>query len=168
MNIDNEILKLLYSSTDDDILKGLEAMRTEGNCKLIPELVSVLHNSDSNFIRKSASSVLFDLKEQEAVPYIIKSILDVENHEELNILVSACWQTGLDFSEHLVLFAEIFIREDYIVSLEAYTVIETHFLDKKLSDESVDQMLEILKPAVSVISVEKRTLLEDLIDLLKA
>ncbi|MFC2118303.1 hypothetical protein ACFLTI_03375 [Bacteroidota bacterium] len=168
MTTGNKILELLYSSSEDDILKGIEIMRIEGSCKLIPALISVLHHSENNFIRKSISSVLFDLKDKESVPFLIESIRDEENHDELDILVSACWQTGLDFSDHIILFSELFVKEDYIVSIEAYTVIDTHFIENKLSDKSINQMLEILKPAVSTIALEKKTLLEELIKTLIA
>jgi hypothetical protein len=47
--------------------------------------------------------------------------------EYLPSLVAACWQSGLDFSGHLRIFAKLFILSDYITSLEAFTVLEESF-----------------------------------------
>ena len=41
------------------------------------------------------------------------------------MLASSCWQSGLDYSDHAVALAEIFMQGDYLTSLECFTVLET-------------------------------------------
>jgi hypothetical protein len=56
----------------------------------------------------------------------------------------ACWESGLDFSAYLILFAELVVNCEYLIALEAATVIDEMY---NLTDISnVKKALELLAP----------------------
>ena len=40
------------------------------------------------------------------------------------MLVSSCWQSGLNYSEYSTDLAEVFLKGDYVTAIECLTVIE--------------------------------------------
>lgn len=163
MKVNKEIIDLLSSDSEELILKGVEILRSTGNCKHIPDLIKLLRESNNSLIRKSIKELIFDIKDTDSIPYIVEEICNKDNKEELNTLVSACWQTGLNFSDHMKIFAQCFVTENFEVSIEAFTVIETHILDQKLSKENIDGLIKIFKSSSSKIAIEKRSLYEELL-----
>ena len=55
---------------------------------------------------------------------IITEIRKPFKQSTISMLVSSCWQSGLDYSEYSADMAEVFLRSDYVTALECLTVIE--------------------------------------------
>jgi len=159
----SEILSLLNSDREDLIIQGIEMLREKGNCKLIPNIVELLRENESNIIGRELKGLLFDIKDIKSIPYFIKEIKNKENKKILSILVSSCWQSGLDYSDHIDVFLQSFINENYAVSIEAFTLIETLHLEQKLNTEKLDSVIKELRLRISKMSNEKQALAEELL-----
>ncbi len=75
-------------------------------------------------INEDKTEVLKILKESNAQDALVEAILDLENLENRNLLIAACWESGLDFSKYVNVFLKLAIDKDLLVSLEAITVVE--------------------------------------------
>ena len=75
-------------------------------------------------IKDLVRSFMNDIKEPGARTEIITEVMKSYKPETISMLVSSCWQSGLDYSEFAGDFANIFLTGDYITALECLTVIE--------------------------------------------
>lgn len=114
----------LASGDDKKIIAALDKLRDNGDIHTIPAVVKVLVNSSSEEVKSKSLGFLFDLKSQESLPALLGTILDTNNKEFQAVLVSACWESGLDCTKYLEFFTDLAIRTDYLVCLECLTVIE--------------------------------------------
>ncbi|HEX2394553.1 MAG TPA: hypothetical protein VHI78_04365, partial [Bacteroidales bacterium] len=74
--------------------------------------------------------------------------------------VAACWQSGLDFSSYLQVFAGLFIQGDYSTALEAFTVIEESL--GNATEDEVYACIQFLKESEYLVSDEKLPLYREL------
>jgi hypothetical protein len=81
------------------------------------------------------------------------------------MLVSSCWQSGLNYSDYSLDLAKVFLKGDYITAIECLTVIEdsVHELNKAVKDEI---MMMLKESPVSHIN-EKKELTLELISILE-
>ncbi len=77
------------------------------------------------------------------------------------MLVSSCWQSGLDYSDFAGDFADIFITGDYMTALECFTVLEESAVNIEVSKKSA--LSEKLKSSIHTFSRDKIALAEALI-----
>ncbi|HEY1040361.1 MAG TPA: hypothetical protein VGF30_13185 [Bacteroidia bacterium] len=64
------------------------------------------------------------LKEQNAQLALLNAIDSVTDTKDRSLLVAACWESGLDFTNHFDEFMKLLGDSDPLVSLEALTVLE--------------------------------------------
>jgi hypothetical protein len=106
-----------------------------------------------------------DMKERSCRAEVIESIAAVSNPASKAMLVSSCWQSGLDYSDHAVALAGIFILSDYITSLECFTVLETCSGLISSTDKSV--IITRLKDEIDTYDTVKQQLARELIAILR-
>jgi len=82
------------------------------------------------------------------------------------ILLTACWEADLDCTPHLEMFADIVMKEDFPIAMEALTSIENmHGVISTQQAESIlNRIMEIYPP---IADTPKGHLLADLIELLR-
>jgi len=83
--------------------------------------------------------------------------------ETLAMLVSSCWQSGLDYSEYSVHFARLFLRGSYQVALESYTLLEESAMN--VSSALKEEVRDILLSSKPALKNDRIPLLQDLIKL---
>lgn len=128
-------------------------------------LVSYYSRSSNESIKKLISNFMNDLKYQSASAEIMKEIRRETLPETLRMLVSSCWQSGLDYSQYSVEFANIFLRtEDYMTAVECFSVLEssTH----KMSRKKKDEIIKMVRDDNSVKSDSRYALSTELIAVL--
>jgi len=126
-NLEKSWIKSLGSGNPDLVLPALYEIRNSGSIMMLPHLFNLISRETPVEIRTEIINLLSEIKSQEAVPVIAASLEKHNFGEFLPAFVAACWQSGLDFSNHLRIFAKLFIQEDYITSLEAFTLLEESF-----------------------------------------
>ena len=128
-------------------------------------LTSFYNNSDDRSIRKSIEGFMNDLKDQSASSEIINEIRKQWKAATTSMLVSSCWQSGLDYSEYSTDLTEVFLRGDYVTAIECLTVIEESI--HKLSNEKKNEILKIIDESPVGIKNEKTELRLELLSILK-
>jgi hypothetical protein len=162
-------------------LRELEQKLSSKNRKVISDAIISLRNADplrgtigllacsfdkSNdlTIKDLIRNIMNDIKEPGARIELVAEIKKSFKPETICMLVSSCWQSGLDYSGYATDFTDIFINGDYLTSLECFTVIE-----ESAHDISVSLKKEItrrLKLSKKTSSSDKIILTEALIAVL--
>jgi len=162
--IDPALVKRLRSDDSQKALSALRELRAVGHCDYMPELLKLLKETDFEEVKKELSLFLSDIKDKGCIPYIIDSLNNDHFQPVKNIIVAACWQSRLDYSGHIDTFINIFINEDYLTSLEAFTVIEESLLS--IPEEKLSGYRDRLISSIEDIDNEKKPLLRELINLM--
>jgi hypothetical protein len=159
-SIEKEWITSLESSDPALILLALHEIRNSGSVKIFPVLFNMVNKNTDPQIRIEILKLVSEIKSQEAVPIIAESLHNNDFGDYLPAFVAACWQSGLDFSKHLCVFAGLFIRADYISALEAYTVIEESI--PNASETEINECIRFLKDSECMVIDEKLPLYREL------
>jgi hypothetical protein len=159
-----EIELKLNSGNTKTVLAKLQELRVSGSTPILPSVLNLLSNKTENEIIKEVINFLGEIKDQKSVPVIADYISLHTTDLNLAKLIATCWQSGLDYSNHLDIFAECFIVGSYEQSLESFTVIEEMLWRSKV--EKISGCLEILVNRKSDIIEEKKALYNELIKIL--
>jgi hypothetical protein len=152
---------------EDNILicKAIGLLRDEQPFEgAIGLLTSLYNRTDDHPIKKVIEGFMNDLKDQTATREVINEIKKRWKADTISMLVSSCWQSGLDYSGYSTDFAKIFLEGDYVTAVECLTVIEESVY--KLSPQGKDEIVKILEnnpfPSVN----EKTILFKELLIIL--
>jgi hypothetical protein len=106
-----------------------------------------------------------DIKDQSARPEVVAEIRKPLSPQTLSMLVSSCWQSGLDYSSYICDIARVFLTADYATSIECMTVIEesVQSSSRTLKDEAINILME----SPSAFTHEKNALTRELISILQ-
>src|SRR4051812_45692353 len=61
---------------------------------------------EKEITRQESEAIFLKLKENNSVDLMVDAIKKAQRTEEKTILTAACWETGLDFSDHFLFFTE--------------------------------------------------------------
>ncbi len=165
LRLDSRILKDLWSDQEMTVLKALRELRSGGSIHYIPELLKLLDKTRSETVEKELIRFLSDVKDTAAVPLIVEGLRDHDLAGARGSIVSACWQSGLDFSRDVDLFVRLFLEEDYRTALESFTVIEGAVIN--LSMEKMEQARNQVLRGLKGVNEEKLPLARELVKLLE-
>jgi hypothetical protein len=90
--------------------------------------------------RKEAEEIFESLKRAGARDMLLTAVHTTGSTYKKARLLAACWESGLDFSDEVELFARCACDPDFTVAMEALTVIE-HCMDGKIEKEKLDAAL---------------------------
>lgn len=162
---DPEVLKNLRSADDNLVLKTIHKLRTAGNLAYIPELLKLLSLPPNEIIEKELIMFLADIKETGIVPMIVAGLKKPGQKRARAGILSAIWQSGLDYSKYIDLFIQLFLEGDYLVALESFTVIEQSV--EYLSDQEIAEDRNHLLDGLHNVSEDKKPLARELLNLLQ-
>lgn len=92
--------------------------------------------------REEKDEALINLKKNKAQDFIMQAIFKTKKLDHKALIVSACWETGLDFSNYYLDFIDLINHSDFVVSLEAFTVIQE--METPIDTETLKKSLEKL------------------------
>lgn len=118
------IIRQLSSGVEEQLLSAITGLRETGNQLYMPDLLRLLRDSAFEAVKQEIRKLFIDLKDKNAVPYLIDAIADSEYASIRKDLLSCCWQSGFDFAGYLSFFVDQVILNDWEVAFEAFTVIE--------------------------------------------
>ena len=128
-------------------------------------LASFYDKTEDNLIRKAIEGFMNDLREQSVCKEVMTEIRKPFKQPTISMLVSSCWQSGLDYSEYSTDLAEVFLKSDYVTSLECLTVIEESVHTLSLAERN--EIINIIEGYPVQTSNEKTGLTHELISVLK-
>ena len=106
-----------------------------------------------------------DLKDQTVCQELINEIRKPWKPDTISMLVSSCWQSGLNYSHYSLDMAKVFLRSDYVTAVECLTVIEETVHEMSKSDK--DEIIKLLVDSSVSEVTEKQALTLELISILE-
>jgi hypothetical protein len=161
-----ELTDILIKDNNTVISEAIELLRQEKPFEGAIGLLADFYDRTGDFsIRKSIAGFMNDLKDQSACEEVIVQIRKKWKSDTVSMLVSSCWQSGLNYSEYAIDLARVFLDGDYVTAIECLTVIEESV--HELSDKGKKEIIKMLEESpVSQIS-EKQSLTLELISILE-
>jgi hypothetical protein len=155
-----ELDEILNKDSNIVINEAIELLRKEKPFEGAIGLLTAFYERTDDFsIRKTIAGFMNDLKDQAACQEIIKEIRKQWKSDTISMLISSCWQSGLNYSDYSPDLAKVFLQGDYITAIECLTVIEESV--HKLSKASKDEIMKMLEESpVSQIKEKKELTLE--------
>ncbi len=115
---------------------------------------------DQRLKRSDAEEIFTQLKEAKAQQMLVNAIEEAEHTDDKQILVAACWECGLDFSDHLLFFTRLACSADFAVAMEALTVVEN--MEEVISTETLTAALNLIASSHSPNTELVRDLTENI------
>lgn len=161
-----KLAEVLEKGTSKSGCKAIGLLREEPPFKGVISLLASFYNSTDDFqIRKAIEEFFNNLKDKAVAEEVIIELRKQLKPDTLCMLVSSCWQSGLDYSDYVLDFAEVFLRGDYVTAFECLTVIEESVDD--LSSSKKDEVLAFLEKFPVSPGSEKAALSSELLLILK-
>ena len=157
---EREWIKALGSTRPELIITTLYEIRNSGSVTMLPFLIDLIHSKTDPGVRTEILNLLGEIKNKDAIPILVESLENYDFGEYLPAFVAACWQSGLDFSKHLRVFANLFVHSDYITALEAFTVMEESI--ENATDNDRIECIRWLRESEYLVSDEKLPLFREL------
>ena len=159
------LLKRLQSANKAEILVAINELKDTGQPELIPALLDVLIIHNDNQIHSAVFGILNDLKNQRCTHEIVNALKSNKYKVFQKSIYVSCWSSGLDYSEYLPFFVDLFIVEDFINAFEVFTLIET--FEREFDALLLDNLLRKLKSGTLSNDETKNNLLNALVQLLE-
>ena len=161
-----ELSNILHRGNILFITEAIKSLREEEPFEgAIGLLVAFYDNTTDSTGLRVIEDFLNDIKDQSVRIEVVAEIRKPWKTSTINMLVSSCWQSGLDYSDYMGDMVKIFIEGDYATAVECLTVIEVSA--RKSSRRQKDEIIRIVeKNPLSYIN-EKNALTRELISILE-
>ena len=118
------VIKDLKSNDEAFALKAIEKIKKGGDASYVNDVLEALSATTEVGIENTISQLLFDLKDKEALEELVNHLSNPAFTEIRVLILSACWQSGIDLSHRLPDFITVATAGTYMECLEVLTVIE--------------------------------------------
>jgi len=160
------LASVCYEKNNKHITEAIEILRDEEPFEgAIGLLVSLYDRTDDDDIKKTVENFMNDLKDQSAAPEVISQIRHGWKPQTTRMLVSSCWQSGLNYSSYSSDLAEVFMNGDYVTAIECLTVIEEFV--QEVGRKKKDEILKKIDKNFPSAGSEKHSLTLELISILR-
>ena len=163
--LDSNIQKQLFSANSEETISGLQAIKKEGNKLYLPVLFDLLLSNPEKEVESEILKILGSVKKEDTVPVFIAALKDKKYRSLRKKLLTACWQNGLDFRDHLPVFIDCIIEEDWPVGFEAFTVVES--MESFPKQEIVQATSASINRAMPRCDDKKKYLLQEILQIIR-
>ena len=116
---------LLKNDDDIQIAQAIEVLREEEPFEgAVGLLTTYYNNHDGNQVKKIIEEFMYDLKDQALSKEVMEEIKKEWKPGTKTMLISSCWQSGLDYSEFTRDLIDIFLNSEFETAIECFTVVE--------------------------------------------
>lgn len=161
-----QILESLQSNQTSQVLQALEELAKEGDASFLPAIFQTLNNTTDQQVDDAITSLLMQIKHQDAVPYLIEALQDDGLIDIRENLISACWENGLDYKEYLSVFVDLLISGSFMEAFDVVTVITS--MSGSIAVEKCQKEVEKIQQAMSKKTEEEIGFLEEAIEHIQA
>jgi hypothetical protein len=159
------IRRSLQNEDPDALISVIGSLRDNVSCPGVLPILAKLHESNSNDkVRSELESFFYDLKDQSLADELISTIDSSVKHDTRVMLISSCWQSGMEFSGYLDKFTEWSINGSYLEVIECYSVIDS--ISDTAGDEQKKEAVKRIKSSASGLGDDKSKLLKEIANLL--
>lgn len=132
-----DILKKINSEDPDLQQEGLEEIKNNGDLSVVPELLDLVISDKNHDVTFAVVSLLADIKATDFKELLITRLKNTTDAFPKSLLLRICWESSLDYSEYAPLFARMVVEEEFIVALEAATILENMHKPGKEGKENI-------------------------------
>jgi hypothetical protein len=166
---DKKVSELRKNLKNDDILFVTATIDLLRDSEPFEGAVAILANHYDNCVnitvKQSIALFLNDIKDTGVRKEIIETINLPLNEETISMLITSCWQSGLDYSEMSEEFIRIFKASGYDTAFECLTVIEQCMENIPVKEKRA--IVSDLRSCLTSQPSEKRALVNELIRILE-
>jgi len=134
------ILKDINSGEETKIIKGLKALKVNGDDNVIAPIIDAWNKGVSPEVEAEIITFIGDIKSTSSAQTIMDILLNDEYTEIRLPLLSTIWNSKVDYSEYIVDFVNLSVQNDFLIALECLTIIENmegpfeehHLLDSEI------------------------------------
>lgn len=149
-------------TAEEEVIEAKEPENGSKSEEQIEQIVSLLTDPIHKDVRHET---LTNLKKENKSELLLVAVAKHKNHELQHRLVAACWEAEINYSKYLPFFVLLALDDNYLVSLEAITVIST--MEGPFEKKHVVDGIAKCKAKQAELTTEKAVLFNDLIDALK-
>ena len=161
-----ELDSALSGKNNNVITDAIKSLRDEEPYEgAIGLLASLYDEADDHSILRIIEDFFNDIKDHSVRSEIIAEIRKPWKTDTISMLVSSCWQSGLDYSDYLADLAEIYVTSDYATAIECMTAISESA--PKSSRNNKDKIIRIVRDNPLSYAHEKDNLTHELISILE-
>jgi len=158
-----ELLKQLNSSDPVQVKKILQKLEKVANINDLPGIIHVMSEATDQLILNEFATFLSNIRSKSAPAVIAGFLADPSCANIRTALTRSCWESQLDYSPYLNLFARLFITGDYMLSLEAFSVIENTCLERPVKKSVILEISLLIKNSLPDQPETKQRLTRELI-----
>lgn len=137
-----ELSQIFNKDSNILISEAIRNLRDEQPFEGAVQLLTDLYDRSSDLpLRKTITEFMNDIKDQSVATEVIAEIRKKKKSETKAMLVASCWQSPLNYSDHISEFVQLFLTGDLPTAIECLTVIE----------ESAEDIDRIKKDDLTVI-----------------
>jgi HEAT repeat protein len=163
--LDKNIETNLFSANTATVISTLNTLKERGNNAYLPLLFDLLNSNPEAEIETEILFILNNLKIKDAVPVLVDALQDPKYLPIRKKLTAACWENGLDYKNHLPVFVDLVIHEDWDTGFEAFTVIEN--LKSYPEQDIIDIATDKIRQGLNNANEEKKYFLHEILTLIR-
>lgn len=162
-----ELAATLAQKNNSLISEAIGLLRDEEPFEGVVGLLAAFYDkTEDRLLRKKIESFMNDLKDRSVRSEIMTEIRKPFKQSTINMLISSCWQSGMNYSEYTGELVEMFLNGDYATALECFSVLEESV--GTLSKTKRKQLISMIEKRPLLPSEEKTGLTNELISILSA
>jgi hypothetical protein len=161
-----ELSVILKKHNTEAVIQAVRVLREEEPFEgAIALLVAFYDQCTDRILLKTIEDFFNDIKDKAVRPEVIAEIRKSWKPGTISMLVSSCWQSGLDYSDYMTDMARTFLKADYATSIECMTVIEESVQNSTRARK--DEIITLLMESPLAFMNEKNALVHELIAILE-
>ena len=149
----NQIKADLSSSDSSVVLKALVKTKDKGNEQLIDSLIELYKSCEDLKIKKEIKKIFSEIKNKEIIDFYLPHLQE-NNDEVKELLLLSIWSSGIDMTDHIIELVEAACSGNFMVILEALTILEN--LEGPFNDEDLFQGSTLIQEQIYESDNEKR------------
>ncbi len=161
--ISAELIKQLESNDPAMVIKALRKLERAGNIKDLPAIIRVMATIKDQELLNEFTSFLSNVRSKEAPAILARSLENPAFARIRTEMSRSCWESQLNYAPHLMVFALMFIAGDYLLALEAFTVIENTCLENPVNKKLLQDISVLVKNTLPDQPETKQRLVKELI-----
>lgn len=111
--------------------------------------------------REEQEEIFKNIKDSASGEMLIESVKNTKSKTDKAKLLSAIWESGVDVSKHFLYLTEVACETDFLVAMEALTIIEN--MEEKIEEKILTAAIQIAQENKS----PNTALIQDLIHCIK-
>ncbi len=164
-SVRNELLDQLVSLDEEVVQKALTKLRKVGDHTFVAPLMNTMASTDNELIVANIGQLFFDLKDKPSLDVMIDLLPEEAYTNVRQVLLEACWQSGLDISHRVSSIVSLAVSGNYMECLECLTIIEN--IESQISEEQLILSIRIIKEYQAEDVTDKEDLLNSMVEVLE-